>query len=227
MKIIVIGLGNFGSSLALALTKLGNEVIGIDMDFQKTDQLKDQISSTICLDFADEKSMQNIPFDNADAIINSIGEDFGRSILISGLLKKAKIKNIYCRATSEMHRSILQTLGVEQIIMPDQDFARHLAKQITMPGIINTFTVSEEFLILEIKAPEKFFKMTFADIRIKNRYEIRLLMIKHAIETKNIFGMKSHNYEVFADSPSERTIYKDDILVLYGKFSNIQRIFSD
>jgi len=227
MKIIVIGLGNFGSSLAQALTSIGNEVIGIDMDFQKTDLLKDKISSTVCMDFTDEKSLYNIPFDNADAVINAIGEDFGKSVLVSALLKQAKVKNIYCRASSPMHKSVLNSIGIEQVIMPDQDFARHLAKQISMPGIINTFTVSEEFLILEIKAPEKFFKMTFEDIRIKNKYEIRLLMIKHAIESKNIFGISSIRYEVFADKPSSRTIYKDDILVLYGKFSNIQRIFSD
>lgn len=227
MKIIVIGLGNFGSSLAQALTSIGNEVIGVDMDFQKTELVKDKVSSTICVDFNDENTMHHIPFDNADVVINAIGEDFGKSILIAALLRQAKVKNIYCRATSQMHKSILQSIGIEQIIMPDQDFARHIAKLITMPGIINTFTISEEFYILEIKAPEKFYKMTFEDIRIRNKYKIRLLMIKHAIESRNIFGVKSYDYEVYADLPSSRIIDKEDILVLYGKFSDIQRIFSE
>jgi len=227
MKIIVIGLGNFGSSLSQALTVLGNEVIGIDMDFQKVDALKDKVASTICLDFADEKALSNIPFDNADAVINAIGEDFGKSILVAALLKQAKIKNIYCRASNQLHKSILESIGIEQIITPDKDYARLLASQISLPGIVNTYNVSKEFIILEIKSPEKFNKMTFEDIRIKNKYNIILLMEKHHYEIKNIFGIASQEYDIYAENPAKHTLNQGDVLVLYGKFSNIQKIFSE
>ena len=74
MKIIVIGLGNFGNALALSLTETGNEVIAIDKDMEKINRLKDQISHTICMDSTNELAYNAVPLKDADKVVVAIGE---------------------------------------------------------------------------------------------------------------------------------------------------------
>lgn len=225
MKIIVIGLGNFGTSLSLSLIALGNEVLGVDMDFQKTEQLKDKLTSTICLDFTSELALANLPINSADVVVNAIGDDFGKSILVAALLKQANIKNLYCRSSNQLHKSILESIGIENIIMPDQDYARLLATQISLPDSKNAYNINEEFQVVEIKAPEKFFNLTFEDTGIQEQYNIRLLMIKHIRESQNIFGVKRKKFDFSFDNPVKHTIHKDDILILFGKIADLQTVF--
>ena len=76
---IVIGLGNFGSTLASELTVQGNEVMAVDRTMSKVEAIKDQVTHAICMDAADPVALQSLPVKEAEAVIVSIGEDVGAS----------------------------------------------------------------------------------------------------------------------------------------------------
>ena len=106
MKYIVIGLGNFGLSLAEKLTKLGNEVIGIDNSMTKVEAVKEKISHAICMDATDEYTMTGLPWKDTDIVIIAIGEDTGANIMATAMVKKLHPNRIISRAITPIHETI-------------------------------------------------------------------------------------------------------------------------
>ena len=116
MKYIIVGLGNFGASLAEKLTINGNEVIGIDTSMSKVEALKEKISHAICMDATDMYTVSGLPLKETDIVIVAIGEDQGANIVVTALFKNLQVKRLISRAINPLHETILQALGVDEIV---------------------------------------------------------------------------------------------------------------
>ena len=156
MKYIIIGLGNFGASLGVMLTDLGHEVIGVDISMHRVDALKDSITSTICLDCTDMHAMSTLPVKEADIIVVCIGENFGASVIVTSLLINKGVKRLICRAISPIHQSVFEALNVREILHPEKDAAGRLIRQIINPGVIDTYPIDQNHMIVEILAPSRY-----------------------------------------------------------------------
>ncbi|NLK53679.1 MAG: TrkA family potassium uptake protein, partial [Bacteroidales bacterium] len=121
MKYIVIGLGYFGSNLASRLTSMGHEVIGVDNHPERLDELKDSVTTVMKMDATNVNAVRSLPLDDADAVIVAIGEDVGSSILAASILKNLKVKRIIGRAIHQTHHSILNQIGIDEVVMPLED----------------------------------------------------------------------------------------------------------
>lgn len=126
MKCIVIGLGHFGLALSQRLTALGHEVIGVDNDLNKINQYKDSITTTIALDVRSEQALGSLPLKDVDIVFVVIGKDFGTSLYVLALLKQFAVKRIVARAMSEVHKTIMETMGITEIINPEWEYADFL-----------------------------------------------------------------------------------------------------
>jgi trk system potassium uptake protein TrkA len=115
MKYIIIGLGNFGASLAQKLTEQGNEVIGIDTRMSKVDAYKEKISHTICMDSTDEYTVSGLPLKDTDIVLVAIGEDQGANIITTAIFKNFEVKRLISRAINPLHEKVLQAIGVDEI----------------------------------------------------------------------------------------------------------------
>lgn len=93
MKFIIIGLGNFGTSLADMLTQQGHEVIGVDSSIETIEGIKDRITQAICMDCRHQAVVKNLPLKDADIVIVTIGEDEGANLLTTALMKKIQAKD--------------------------------------------------------------------------------------------------------------------------------------
>lgn len=107
MKFLIIGLGNFGVSLAEKLTMQGHEVIGVDKRMEKVAAYKEKITHTICLDATDENVFKTLPLRNTDVVIVAIGEDEGANIMVTALCKDAEVKRLISRAVNRLHEKVL------------------------------------------------------------------------------------------------------------------------
>lgn len=119
MRILIIGLGIYGANLATDLTALGHEVIGADTNPQIVESIKEQITTAYVVDSTEEAALEVLPLNNVNLVIVAIGENFGASIKTVALLKKLGVKNIYARAIDPLHESILQGIGVDRILTPN------------------------------------------------------------------------------------------------------------
>lgn len=102
MKYIIAGLGNFGSSLGMALTSKGHEVIAIDRSMQKVEAYKETISHTICMDATDECTVSGLPIADTDIVIIAIGEDQGANVMATALFKTLKAKRLISRSINPL-----------------------------------------------------------------------------------------------------------------------------
>lgn len=215
MKYIVIGLGSFGSVLAARLTQMGHEVIGVDDHRTRVDELRDSLSSTICMDAADPEALKTLPFNQVDMVIVAIGENFAASIQIVAQLRQMKISNIVARALNELHRTVLQALGVERIIFPEQEAAEVMAQSFELNGFLSSYQIDRDHYVMRFALPPELNGKTIAESGIE-RDGLQLLAVIRDSETRNSIGIR-HNHKLAVDpAPSETILAPGDVIVVYG-----------
>lgn len=215
MKYIVIGLGSFGSVLAARLTQMGHEVIGVDDHRTRVDELRDSLSSTICMDAADPEALKTLPFNQVDMVIVAIGEDFAASIQIVAQLRQMKISNIVARALNELHRTVLQALGVERIIFPEQEAAEVMAQSFELNGFLSSYQIDRDHYVMRFALPPELNGKTITESGIE-RDGLQLLAVIRDSETRNSIGIR-HNQKLAVDpAPLETILAPGDVIVVYG-----------
>ena len=142
MTYIIIGLGNFGLALATKLTAMGHDVFGIDSHMEVVEEYKNVITSTMCLTVSDVNSLRALPLEDADMVIVTMSENVGNSLMVCALLKQAKVKKLVARASTMLHRTVLETMGIDQIITPESYAADLGALSSTRVQIKEAYVVS-------------------------------------------------------------------------------------
>jgi trk system potassium uptake protein TrkA len=226
MTYIVIGLGNFGSALAEKLTAMGHEVVATDKDMQRVEEFKNTVSVTMCMDVTDAASFSMLPLKDAETVYVTMGEDFGASIHAVAMLRQLHAKKIIARATSKLHRSVLEALGVDQVIVPEDYAADLLAQAADFAPVRASYPVNESFRFVESEAPSILYKQKVGDIGFEKTFGIRLVGIKRPITERNILGAKSLRYDVFMPEATG-VIEKDDLLLLFGPISALKKFWRE
>ena len=222
MKYIIIGLGNYGSVLAERLTSLGHEVIGVDSNSHRVEELKSRITSTICMDINEVHMIKVLPLKDADAVIVAIGENVGASILVSAELKQQQVKKVISRAISNLHTTVLEALGVDEVITPEKDSAEDFAMQLDLKGFRESFTITEDYRIVSIVAPAVIVGQAVGDLSLNDKFNLKLVTIVRKEYSTNIFGSKSVVEKVIHPVGLGTTFEKEDVLVLFGSIASIQ-----
>lgn len=223
MKYIVVGLGNFGLSLAEKLTKLGNEVIGIDNSIAKVEAVKEKISYAICLDATDEFAMSGLPWKDTDIVIIAIGEDTGANIMATAMVKKLHPNRIISRAIMPIHETILEAMNVETIIHPEDESAERWAKKLSLKGMVDSFELSMNFSIAEISIPDKLVGKTIEEVGFRNNYNLVCVTIIKKIADKNLFGKVKRINQIQGVVTTDTVLEAADILVIYGDNEDIKK----
>ena len=130
MKYLVIGLGNFGSTLATTLTDMGHSVIGVDSNAHCIEEIKDRIDLAYIMDATERVSLRSLPLDEIDCVIVAIGQSMDSSLRAVASLKELKVKNIIARALDTTHSSILRAMDIQKILIPESYAARIFAEKI-------------------------------------------------------------------------------------------------
>lgn len=223
MKFIVVGLGNFGASLAEKLTEQGNEVIGIDSKMSKVTALKDTVSHTICLDATDKVTVADLPLQNTDMVIVCIGEDRGVSVIVTAIFKNLGVKKLISRSTDSIHENILKALGVNNIVKPEEESADRWAKRLCLKGVIDSFDLNPYHSVVEVKAPSIFVGKTIQEIGFRENFNVLILTIIKPSNKNSFFG--KGKWEHITGIPEPKTVIEvEDILVLYGNSNDLQKI---
>jgi trk system potassium uptake protein TrkA len=178
MNFVVIGLGNFGASLAKRLTALGHDVIGVDKEISKVEFFKDTIKNTISMDITDIHALKTLPIKDADMIVVCIGDDFGASIMTTALLKKLGAERIYSRESSLVHKTVLNSIGVNNTINPEYETASLFAEKLIMTGVWSIYNISDDIKIAEVSIPEEYIGKTIAEVDFEEMYNVKLLALK-------------------------------------------------
>lgn len=222
MKYIIVGLGNFGASLSQKLTARGNEVIGIDNRMEKVDQYKEKISHTIQMDATDEFAVSGLPLEDTDVVIISIGEDQGANIMTTTLFKNMQVKRLISRAINPLHEKVLEAIGVNEIVHPEEETAERWAKKLTLNNVVDSFELSEDFSIIEAEVPEEHVGKSIKEIGFRGKYDLLVLTIIKKSEKKSLLGKSHTELKIQGVATPDQQLDEKDILVLYGSNKNLK-----
>lgn len=221
MKYIIIGLGNYGSILAEELTMLGHEVIGVDKDDSRVEQIKDNITASYVLDSTDEHALSVLPLKTIDVVIVAIGESFGQSIKSVALLKKHGVKHIYARATDQMHKSVLEAFSLDKILAPEKVAARSLVKTLDLRADIESLQVDKEYFVVKFKAPKSISGARLGTLALENQFQLQIITMIKGEKAQNTIGISTISRKVDENGLSDDyVISENDYLVCYGKYKS-------
>lgn len=223
MKFIIVGLGNFGASLAEKLTQQGNEVIGIDSRMEKVNALKEKISHTICMDATNEETVADLPLSNTDIIMVCIGEDQGVNVMVTALFKNLGVKRLISRSINTLHENVLKAIGVDEIVRPEEETAERWAKKLCLKGVVDSFELNKNFSIVEIVVPEKYVGKTLEEVRFREYHNILILTIIRDTHEKSFLGRSKTVANVQGIPEPTSMLQKDDIIVIYGANEDLQK----
>ncbi|MCL5246215.1 TrkA family potassium uptake protein [Cellulophaga sp. 20_2_10] len=226
MKYIIVGLGSFGSSLAIKLTEQGNEVIGIDTNMGRVDMYKERISHCICMDATDEHTVSGLPLKDTDLVVVAIGENKGANIMATALFKNLQVKRLISRAIDALHEKVLHAIGIDEIVHPEEESAERWAKKLCLKGVLNSFELNEDFSIVEAKLPARYDGKTIREINMREKYNLIVLTTISNKEVKSIVGKTRNITKVKGIANPDSILDKDDILVIYGGNKDIKKFLS-
>lgn len=209
-NIAVIGLGRFGFSLALNLQQLGCNVLAIDSDPDVVESIKDNISRTLVLDATDKIALEEAGVGSMDAVCISMGRDLQSSVLTALIVKELGIKYILATAINDLHRKILEKIGIDLIISPEKDMAQRIAYRLTHPTILERIEVSPDVEMIEITPMDWMIGKTLSEIDLPRRFGIRIFAIRRG---------NSSTTEISGDT----RVLKDDKIYIYGKRRALER----
>lgn len=222
MKYMIIGLGNFGGSLAEKLTAQGNEVIGIDTRMAKVDYYKEKISHTICMDATDEFTVSGLPLRDTDVVVVAIGEHQGANVMATALFKNLRVKRLISRALNPIHEKVLQAIGVDEIVHPEEETAERWAKKLCLSNVIDSFELGDNYSIIEAEVPKKYIGKTIGDIDFQNKYHLLVLTTIKKVEEESVVGKTTIHFHVQGVATPEVVLDAGIILVLYGSNRDLQ-----
>lgn len=212
-RAVVIGLGIFGYHIARTLFENGFEVVAIDKNKEAIQRIRDYSSKAVLADGTDKEVMEEIGIHEDDIAIISFGEDLAASTLITLHLRQQKVKNIIVKAPNEEHKLILEKVGATDVIIPEMDVAKKVAKSLISPNVLDYIPLSEDYIISEIAPPNSFLGKTIRELGLRAKYHVEVIAIR----------------DVISDSiqmvPQADFVIKDgEVLVVIGKEVEIRKI---
>ena len=178
LDVAVIGLGRFGSSLAVTLTTHGYIVLGIDRDPQLVQDISGEIAHAAALDATDEAALREVEITAFDTVVVAIGSNFESNLLATVALKHLGIRQIICKALSSRQREILLKVGADRVVQPEQDAGRRLAEELMAPAMLEHVPLGPSHGIAELYVPRSMPGQSLAELRLRERYGVTVLVVK-------------------------------------------------
>ncbi len=219
----IIGLGTFGFKLATALAELGCNVLAIDNDRDRVQEIRDLVTDAVLLDATDKSAMDSLDLVELDMVLVCVG-GLEASVLITLYLKEIGVKEIVVKALSGDHVKILKLLGASRIVLPEEDMAVRLAGSLMTPNIIEHIPLSPGHSIVEIKAPASFLGKTIGELDIRKQYRVEVIAVKKYVTSKLDGEEKVDESQTRVVPPASEMIKTGDALVVIGKNEDIEKI---
>ncbi len=177
-NVAVIGLGRFGTSLALELVNGGHQVLGIDSDEKVVQSLAGQLTHVVAADTTDEETLKELGLADLDCAVVAIGADLEASILTTSLLLQLGVKQLWAKANSAAHGKILNQLGAHHVIFPEYEMGRRVAHMVTGESL-DYVQIDEDFVMVKVICPQSFDGQTLAELKIRSNYEVTVVAVNH------------------------------------------------
>lgn len=209
MQFCVIGLGKFGRSVANELYKLGNQVVGMDIDEKKVEQCSHFLHTSMILDATDKATLEELNIQDFDAVLVSIGEDLESNLICTINLMKLNAKEIWAKAKNSAHYTILQNLGIKHIVRPEKDMGILVGQAMNCPMVNHFIPLDSNLFLIHLIIASN------ANIKLKNLQERYTSVQVIAIQ---------RGEELITQLPEDTEIYPLDRLLIIGELHKLREL---
>ena len=175
---IVIGLGRFGSQAARRLYELGCEVLAIDSNSELVQPISSMVTQAVVADARDKEVLRALGVKDFECAIVAIGTNLAHSVLATMNLKELGVPYIVCKASDETHRQVLMKLGADRVVIPEQEHADRLAKNLSSPNVLDYIELSKEYGIIEIPAPKDWQGKSLKELNVRAKLGVNIIAVK-------------------------------------------------
>ena len=209
----VIGLGRFGTALAISLAESGKDVIVVDSNEDKVRELRQYTEYAFVTESLSKEALTEIGIQNCDTAIICIGERIDTSILTTLNVISLGVPHVIAKAISQDQGAVLAKLGAE-VVYPERDMALRLGKRLVSNNFLDFIFLDDQVEIQQVPAGERMVGVSVQDFNIRRKYNLNIIAIEHGNST---------DIEVSPDYHFS----KGDIVVVIGKVDNVKRFERD
>lgn len=206
---LVIGLGRFGLSIIKQLSTLTSNIIAVDIDESRVMLASEYVDQCLICDCTKKRTLIDIGIKNVDHAVVAVGNNLQATILITINLKELGVKNITVRVDDQEYIEVLERLGADDVIVPEEESAISIANQIMSDSFLDYYKISNDYVIVKIMIGENFTSKSLIDMDVRNKFDVNIT----GIIRDNKFFMPKGNDEIKAG----------DIILILGKISCIDR----
>ena len=211
-NILLIGLGRFGRHIALQLNKVGHEVMAVDSNEERVNEILPIVTNAQIGDSTNTEFLKSLGIGNFDVCIVTIGGNFQNSLETTSLLKELGAKLVVSRAERDVQEKFLLRNGADEVVYPEKQVANWAAIRYTADHIRDYIEVDDAHAIFEVEVPEEWIGKTVGELDIRRKYSI------------NIMATKENGKINMAVSPE--TVLTDNItLLVLGAYKELQKCF--
>ncbi|OUQ81021.1 TrkA family potassium uptake protein [Flavonifractor sp. An100] len=209
---LVIGLGRFGFSLAVELCMKGNDVLALDLRDDRVQAASELVTHAVAGDARDPEVLRALGARNFDCAVVAASTDVGDSTLITLNLKELGVPHVVSKANSAVHRKVLEKIGADQVVFPEQEMALRLARSLSNVDILNFIELSKDYSVVERRCPSQWCGKTIKELDIRAKYRLNVVAIRDAEGT------------MLVSPGGEHVLREGDCLVVLGSNQDIERM---
>lgn len=206
----VIGLGRFGTSVAVTLTTMGYEVLAIDNDEDRVNGIVEEVTHAVQVDALDEHALKAVGIRNFDVVVVAIGHEVQASILVTVMLKEMGVGKVVAKAQTALHGKVLERVGADKVVYPERDMGVKVAHALVSKNIMDQISLSPEYSLVEMVAPPQFVNKTLVESGARQKYGVSILAIRR-------------DKDMIISPNATQMIREGDVLVVIGKGEKLQK----
>ena len=211
-SILLVGVGNFGKHIARKFNEIGHDVMAIDQDEERINDVMPLVTSAQIGDSTNEDFLRTLGVDNYDVCIVTIGGDFQSSLETTSLLKELGAKKVVSRAERDGQAKFLLRNGADEIVYPEKQLASWMGIRYSADHILDYIELGGEHAIFEVTVPKEWIGMTVGQLDIRRKYKI------------NIMGIKKNGKFSVSITP-DTVLTEDKTLMVVGEYKALQKCF--
>ncbi len=209
---LLIGLGRFGKHVAAQLNALGHEVMAVDRNETRVNDVLPFVTNAQIGDSTSEEFLRSLGVDNYDACIVTISGDFQGSLETTSLLKELGAKLVVSRAERGVQEKFLLRNGADEVVYPEKQVAKWAAIRYSSEHILDYVELDDTHAILEVSIPENWLGKSIADLDVRKKYSV------------NIMGVKKDGELQLTITP-DMVLQAGETLLVLGDYKTLQKCF--
>jgi trk system potassium uptake protein TrkA len=209
-QVAVLGLGDFGLAIAMRLVENHVSVLAVDKDREMVERHKERFHRALIADFTNPAALRELGVGGMDAVVLATSEPMETSVLAVLRLKEFKVKRLLAKANNVDHATVLRSLGVDDIILPEHDTALRVANTISWPHIFGMMQFLPGYSIMEIEPPAHLLRKKILETRLREDYGVSVIGIRELVPPR--IEVNPDPQRVITDSCSLLLLGSDEAL---------------